>query len=149
MCVILAAMNLMHTHFKGGGNDEEQVRLAIAELHERVLAQQAKAESCNAMLDTYSPQLNKSLAALEKLTMQVKLAEHRSRHNAIAVPSGTVSRKSAAATTAGQYREPHEEHLAAHANTTIDAGIQLAKEAAKRKELELGRPDFCFSSSLC
>ena len=67
MCVILAAMNLMHTHFKGGGNDEEQVRLAIAELHERVLAQQAKAESCNAMLDTYSPQLNKSLAALEKL----------------------------------------------------------------------------------
>ena len=36
-----------------------------------------------------------------------------------------------------------------HRNTTIDAGIQLAKEAAKRKELELGRPDFCFSSSLC
>ena len=36
-----------------------------------------------------------------------------------------------------------------HRNTTIDAGIQLAKEAAKRKELELGRPDFCFSSSFC
>ena len=45
------------------------------------------------------------------------------------------------AQTNSQGGRTNDEHLRAHASATIDAGVQLAKEAALRKEMALARTE--------